>query len=76
VRVPPQPQSLVQGTKPLRWFMGCGHFVLAPFLRVHVEPQLARWFGWLPLFQGSVTGIGLLTGGVILAIMVTPSSPR
>jgi len=49
-----------------------GIFVLAPFLRVHVEPPLQRWFAWLPLFQGSITGIGLLTGGVILAIMVTP----
>jgi phosphate transport system permease protein len=49
-----------------------GIFVLAPFLRVHVEPTLARWLGWLPLFQGSITGIGLLTGGIILAIMVTP----
>ena len=49
-----------------------GIFVLAPFLRVHIEPLLARWFGWLPLFQGSITGIGLLTGGIILAIMVTP----
>lgn len=49
-----------------------GIFVLAPFLREHVEPGLARWFGWLPLFQGPITGIGLLTGGVILAIMVTP----
>lgn len=49
-----------------------GIFVLAPFLRVHVEPPLARWFGWLPLFQGPITGIGLLTGGVILAIMATP----
>jgi phosphate transport system permease protein len=49
-----------------------GIFVLAPFLRVHVEPALGRWFGWVPLFQGPITGIGLLTGGVILAIMVTP----
>ena len=49
-----------------------GIFVLAPLLREHVEPPLARWFGWLPLFQGSITGIGLLTGGIILAIMVTP----
>ena len=49
-----------------------GIFVLAPFLRMHVEPPLAHWFGWLPLFQGTITGIGLLTGGVILAIMVTP----
>jgi phosphate transport system permease protein len=49
-----------------------GIFVLAPFLRVHVEPPLQRWFGWLPLFTGSITGIGLLTGGIILAIMITP----
>jgi len=49
-----------------------GIFVLAPFLRTHVEPALAHWLGWLPLFQGSITGVGLLTGGIILAIMVTP----
>src|SRR5688500_2786557 len=49
-----------------------GIFVLAPFLREHVGPPLQRWLGWLPFFQGTVTGIGLFTGGVILAIMVTP----
>jgi phosphate transport system permease protein len=49
-----------------------GIFVLAPFLRVYVEPPLAQWFGWLPLFQGTITGIGLFTSGIILAIMVTP----
>lgn len=49
-----------------------GIFVLAPFLREYVGPPLQKWLGWLPFFQGTVTGIGLLTGGVILAIMVTP----
>src|SRR5689334_10170878 len=49
-----------------------GIFVLAPFLRQYVEPALASTLGWLPLFRGSITGIGLLTGGIILAIMVTP----
>ena len=49
-----------------------GIFVLAPFLRNYIEPALASTLGWLPLFQGSITGIGLLTGGIILAIMVTP----
>ena len=49
-----------------------GIFVLAPVLREYVEPALAKVFGWLPLFRGSITGIGLLTGGIILAIMVTP----
>jgi phosphate transport system permease protein len=56
--------SVVYGT----W----GIFVLAPFLRNYVEPPLERWFGWLPFFRGPITGIGLLTGGIILAIMVTP----
>jgi phosphate transport system permease protein len=49
-----------------------GIFVLAPFLRQYVEPALAKALGWLPLFRGTITGIGLLTGGIILAIMVTP----
>jgi phosphate transport system permease protein len=49
-----------------------GIFVLAPILRQYVEPALAKTLGFLPLFQGTITGIGLLTGGIILAIMVTP----
>ena len=49
-----------------------GIFVLAPFLRNYIEPALAKAFGWLPFFKGTITGIGLLTGGIILAIMVTP----
>jgi phosphate transport system permease protein len=49
-----------------------GIFVLAPFLRNYIEPALASVLGWLPFFKGTITGIGLLTGGIILAIMVTP----
>ncbi len=49
-----------------------GIFVLAPILREYVEPALAKTLGFLPLFRGTITGIGLLTGGIILAIMVTP----
>lgn len=49
-----------------------GIFVLAPFLREQVQPPLARAFGWSPFFQGTPTGIGLMTGGIILAIMITP----
>jgi phosphate transport system permease protein len=49
-----------------------GIFVLAPTLREHVMPPLQDWFGWLPLFRGTITGIGMLTGGVILALMITP----
>jgi phosphate transport system permease protein len=49
-----------------------GIFVLAPFLREYIQPPLARILGWTPLFSGTITGFGLLTGGIILAIMVTP----
>jgi phosphate transport system permease protein len=49
-----------------------GIFVLAPALRVYIEPPLQHWFGWLPLFRGPITGIGLFTGSIILAIMITP----
>lgn len=49
-----------------------GIFVLAPFLRQYVQPVLAYLFGWTPFFRGTITGLGLLTGGIILAIMVTP----
>ena len=49
-----------------------GIFVLAPFLRVWIETPLQKHFGWLPLFQGTITGTSLFTAGIILAIMITP----
>jgi len=49
-----------------------GIFVLVPFIREHLGPVLQKYLGWLPLFQGKLTGIGMLTGGIILAIMITP----
>src|SRR6187431_1076942 len=50
-----------------------GIFVLAPWLRTTVEPFLGRTLGFLPLFQGQQRGFGLLAGGIILAIMITPT---
>jgi phosphate transport system permease protein len=47
-------------------------FVLAPFLRVYVQPPLQASLGWLPFFKGTPTGIGMFTGGLVLAIMITP----
>ncbi|MFH4259015.1 phosphate ABC transporter permease subunit PstC, partial [Acinetobacter baumannii] len=44
-----------------------GIFALAPFVREELGPALQRAFGWTPLFQGTITGIGMLTGGIILA---------
>ncbi|MDH3493568.1 MAG: phosphate ABC transporter permease subunit PstC [Acidobacteriota bacterium] len=49
-----------------------GIFVLAPFIRSYLGPVLQSYLGWLPLFQGRLTGIGMLTGGMIMALMVTP----
>jgi phosphate transport system permease protein len=50
-----------------------GLFVLAPLLRSTVEPALSAGLGFLPLFQGPIYGLGLLAGGVILAIMIVPT---
>jgi phosphate transport system permease protein len=50
-----------------------GFFVLAPFLRVYIEPWLIQNFGYLQLFSGAPFGIGILNAGIILAIMVIPT---
>jgi phosphate transport system permease protein len=50
-----------------------GIFWLAPVVRVEVEPFLKQTLGWLPLFQGPPFGVGMLTAGLILAIMITPT---
>ncbi|MGO9211968.1 MAG: phosphate ABC transporter permease subunit PstC [Terriglobales bacterium] len=47
-------------------------FVLAPLLREHVQPWLAKYFGWTTLFSGPPFGIGMLAAGIILAIMIVP----
>ncbi len=53
-----------------------GLFVLAPFLQQHVQPALISASKGVPmlstLFAGPPYGIGLLTSGFILAIMVLP----
>jgi phosphate transport system permease protein len=50
-----------------------GIFALCPWLRETVEPTLAKLFGFLPFFQGPHQGFGMLAGGIILAIMITPT---
>jgi phosphate transport system permease protein len=53
-----------------------GLFVFAPFMAAHVEPWLNNHLGsWPvigPLFQGPPIGIGMLTAGIVLGIMVIP----
>jgi phosphate transport system permease protein len=48
-------------------------FVLVPLLREHVNPLLIRLLGWTGLFNDdNPTGLGFLSAGVILAIMILP----
>ena len=49
-----------------------GLAVLVPFMRDFVDPQLKSTLGVLPFFAGPTTGLGMLTAGVILAIMIIP----
>ncbi len=53
-----------------------GLFVFAPFLQQYVQPFLIDVFGNIPvlssLFEGPPYGIGVLTAGLILAVMVLP----
>jgi phosphate transport system permease protein len=49
-----------------------GIAVLVPLMRQYVQPALKAATGGFPLFGGPAYGIGLLTAGVILAIMVVP----
>ena len=49
-----------------------GLAVLVPFMRDFVDPQLKSTLGSLPFFEGPTTGLGMLTAGVILAIMIIP----
>jgi len=49
-----------------------GLFVFAPFMADYVQPVLGGALGFLPLFQGPPMGIGMLTAGMILALMILP----
>src|SRR5947207_2190563 len=47
-------------------------FILTPLMRDNVDPFLEHTLGFLPFFQGTASGYGFLTAGVVLAIMVLP----
>ena len=53
-----------------------GLFVFAPFLQQTLQPFLIEVFGNIPilssLFAGPPYGIGMLTAGLILAVMILP----
>jgi phosphate transport system permease protein len=53
-----------------------GLFIFAPMFADYVQPALNKTLGQLPfigaLFKGPMMGIGILTAGLILAVMIIP----
>jgi phosphate transport system permease protein len=49
-----------------------GMAVLVPLMRTAVEPALKGAFPGFPLFSGPAYGVGFLTAGLVLAVMVVP----
>lgn len=49
-----------------------GIFVLVPWVRASLSPALKGALGFLPLFEGPPLGVGMLTAGLILALMIVP----
>ncbi len=49
-----------------------GVFIVVPLMRQYIQPALKNSLGFLPLFQGPAYGVGFLTAGIVLAMMVIP----
>jgi phosphate transport system permease protein len=49
-----------------------GIFIVVPIMRTTLGPALKAAFGYFPLFRGPNYGVGFLTAGIVLAIMVVP----
>ena len=49
-----------------------GIFALVPFMRERGGPMLKNVLGFLPIFSGPNYGIGVLTAGIVLAVMIIP----
>jgi phosphate transport system permease protein len=49
-----------------------GIFIVVPLMRTTIGPAVQHTLGFLPVFQGRNYGVGFLTAGTVLAIMVVP----
>jgi phosphate transport system permease protein len=49
-----------------------GVFIVIPMMREYIQPALKHSLGFLPLFSGPAYGVGFMTAGIVLAIMVIP----
>lgn len=49
-----------------------GIFIVVPLMRRVIGPALKHTLGFLPFFRGPNYGVGILTAGIVLTIMVVP----
>jgi phosphate transport system permease protein len=49
-----------------------GIFIVVPLMRTTIGPALKDTLGFLPFFRGPNYGVGFLTAGIVLSIMVVP----
>jgi phosphate transport system permease protein len=49
-----------------------GSLAVIPLMRDYIQPALKKTLGFVPIFAGPTYGLGFLTAGVVLAIMVIP----
>jgi len=49
-----------------------GVFIVVPLIRTVIYPAINKPLGSLPIFKGPSYGVGFLTAGIVLAIMVIP----
>ncbi|PMQ01417.1 MAG: phosphate ABC transporter permease subunit PstC [Dictyoglomus sp. NZ13-RE01] len=49
-----------------------GLFTLSPIMQFKVGPFLNKYLGFIPLFSGYSIGVGYLTAGIVLSIMIIP----
>ena len=47
-------------------------FALLPLMASKIEPFLKRNLGFLPLFRGPAFGVGFLSAGLVLTVMIVP----
>jgi phosphate transport system permease protein len=47
-------------------------FALVPLMSTTIAPFLKETLGFLPFFQGPAYGVGFLTAGLVLSIMIVP----
>ena len=49
-----------------------GLYIFVPFIREYFQKPVSGVLGWFPLFSGAPIGLGMLSAGLILAIMIIP----